>query len=355
MEIKQEDVMTIISAGIKAPSADNSQPWKFRPDRNSIHVSYDTERVGMFFDSALTATYMSLGAVCENMRLQAGKLGYQVDVELHNASHEARNPVFTLHLTSAGASPSPLADAIATRMTNRFLYRRDMPIEASALTGIELSIERDTGCRVHWTSDGESRKKVMKAVMLADLVRFTQPQIHHDFHEKLHFGRDAITSRDGLAAATLGLEKPLLPLLRLLKPWPVSNALNRLGLHYIMAWRGGWLPMWAAGAIGVIVAQPETSCFAMGRALQRVWLAATHAGLAFQPFGALPLHFLRLRELAGAGLTEHHRRRLTQADACWRGAVNAPADQHLVMIFRLGHVIRVPEQSRRREESLFLQ
>jgi hypothetical protein len=355
MEIKHEDFLAIINAGILAPSADNSQPWKFKIDVDAIRVSYDPTRVGMFFDSALSATYMSLGAVCENMQLQAEKLGYLVEVELHNLQAVAKNPVFTLHLVAVGASRPALADAIASRMTNRFPYRRNAVIDTSVLSDIDSCTRPEHGCHVRWANNLIARRQLMKAVMLADLVRFTQPQIHHDFHEKLHFGRDALASRDGLASATLGLEKPLLPLLKLLKPWPLSNALNKLGLHHIMAWRGGWLPMWASSNIGIIVAKPDVSYFSMGRAFQRVWLATTHAKLAFQPFGALSLHFFRLKEEDGEGLTAHHRQLLAMADHCWRTALNEPAENRLAMIFRVGRAKHTPEQSTRREAALFLE
>lgn len=354
MIIEHAQVLDLISAGIQAPSADNSQPWRFRTTPGEIHVFYDASRLGMFFDYALSATYMSLGAVCENMVLQAGKLGLDAEVRQSVDQPMDAGHVFTLRLSKRQVVYDPLADAIPARATNRFLYRRKPDVAESVLADIAHALTPGQGRRVVWAHDPVARKQLGRAVFQSDLVRFTHPLIHRGFHDTLRFGHDVEISNDGLAAETLGIERPMLPLLRMLRPWGLARLLNAVGLQYFMAWRGGLLPMWASSRIGAIIASPQVDYFDMGRALERVWLAATRAGLAFQPLGALPLLLFRWQDQTDAGLSEQHKARLRQADAGWRAATDAAASDQLVMIFRVGYALNDAPRSRRRPVDQFL-
>lgn len=346
MTISDSQYKEIIGAGIQAPSADNSQPWVFSVGESRVDVMPDPSRTGLFFDSAFSATYISLGAVYENMKLCANRLGLQAEIEFGGGPEPSG---FSLVLREGQATSDPLSQAIQARMTNRGLYRRAARVDAPVLSEISKSVPPDLDCRVHWASAVGAHKKLARAVMLADLVRFTHPRIHRDFHDKLRFGAEGEATCDGLDASTLGLEKPLLPLLKLLKPWGLSNFLNLFGLKYVMAWRGGWLPMWASGHIGVITAGADVDYFDMGRVFERVWLAATHAGLAFQPLGALPLLLFRMNALSGEGLSESHLSKLRRADAEWRDAVaDVVPGSKLVMIFRVGRASGAVHRSKRR-------
>lgn len=354
MTIEHAQILEILSAGIQAPSADNSQPWKFRVVPGAIHVFYDVSRLGMFFDYALSATYMSLGAVCENMVLHAGKLGLDAEVDLCVDQPLEVGHVFSLRFSQRNVAYDPLADAIPERATNRFLYRRRCDVAGSVLADIAHAISPGQGCRVVWAHDPVARRQLGRAVFQSDLVRFTHPLIHRGFHDTLRFGRDVEISNDGLAAETLGIERPMLPLLRMLRPWGLAHLLNRVGLHYFMAWRGGLLPMWASSQHGTIIASSQVDYFDMGRAFERVWLAATRAGLAFQPLGALPLLLFRWQDRADTGLPEKHKARLRQADAAWRAGTDAAASDRLVMVFRVGRALGAAPRSRRRPVDQFL-
>jgi len=354
MTIARDHILEIIAAGIRAPSADNSEPWKFKILEDGIEVWLDAERVGMFFDAGLSATSMSLGAVSENMALQAQKIGYQPKVELNDGWRENGGPVFRLRLLAGAVGAEPMADGIFSRATDRRLYRSASKIDPTALAAISEAVMPVQGSRVVWIDAPQDRKRVEQAAFLADLVRFTHPIIHRDFHEKLRIGRDSRNAEDGLAAETLGVEKPLLPVLKLLRPWGLTRLLNLIGLHYIMAWRGCWLPMRRSSKLGLIIAPANVDYFDWGRVMERVWLAATVSGLSFQPLGALPLLLIRQRDLAGEGYSQHHKQLLERADAAWRGVDGLRADDRMVMLFRVGNANGQPPRSRRRQIDTFL-
>ncbi|MEW5788458.1 MAG: hypothetical protein AB1899_11460 [Pseudomonadota bacterium] len=355
MAADRDTKLKIVAAGVLAPSADNSQPWKFSLSDRGVLIGADPARIGMFFDSALAATQMSLGAVCENMLLEAGRLNLGAQLRPLPAEPGQTLPTYALDLTDDPADRDPLADHIPARMTHRGLYRRRAMPDREALAAIAAALPDPLGCRLDWATGKDARQGLQRAVYLADLVRFTHPTIHRDFHDKLRFGHQAAATRDGLDAATLGIERLLLPILRLLRPWPLAKTLNGVGLKHIMAWRGGWLPMASAPALGVLTARTDVGYFDMGRALERVWLAATRAGLAFQPLGALPLLLVRATRMGGEGLSGEHRHLLEQADQAWRQAVpHLPRGEQLVMIFRTGHAMALAPHSQRRPQASFL-
>jgi hypothetical protein len=344
----------ILSAGILAPSPDNSQPWKFRVSGEAVEIWADPAQMGMFFDAGAAATLMSCGAVAENMCLAATRHGLEARVTV-TASWDVNRPVASLQFEQVARSADPLAAMIAPRASHRGLFRRGDIVTDEQKRTIDGAIAGGVAARVIWADDPRSRQALVAAVCGADAVRFTHPAIHRDFHATLRFGHSADIRRDGLAADTLGIERGLLPLLRLLAPWPLTRLLNGLGLQHFMVWRGSRWPLSTAPQLAVLVAGADASYFAQGRALQRLWLASCAAGLDFQALGALPLLLIRLRDQAGDGLNANQQKQLDRLDAKWREVMDIPPGQtRLVMICRLGHARRPAIRSRRRPLSSFL-
>src|SRR5689334_7861001 len=66
----------LLAAAVRAPSGDNCQPWRFRFDGDgAVVITPDLERAKSFFDYENRATALSVGAVIENMRVQAASEG----------------------------------------------------------------------------------------------------------------------------------------------------------------------------------------------------------------------------------------------------------------------------------------
>lgn len=57
-----QTVKFLVTAGLQAPTADNSQPWHFSWDGSCLALSYDADRVsGLTFPSNDPATLLSVG------------------------------------------------------------------------------------------------------------------------------------------------------------------------------------------------------------------------------------------------------------------------------------------------------
>ena len=76
--------------------------------------------------------------------------------------------------------------------------------------------------------------------------------------------------------------------------------------------------------------------FRGGRALQRMWLAATRLGLALQPWTGLPYLFARVERGGGAGLSESEISELRRLRDRYRRVFDVSAGTAEVLLFRIG-------------------
>ncbi|NMW23015.1 hypothetical protein HFP05_00920, partial [Rhodanobacter denitrificans] len=71
----------ILSAGIAAPSADNSQPWRFAWSGDDLDLRIDAGRSGFVSDTRYVLSDLAAGACLENMIIHARSLGYVADLQ----------------------------------------------------------------------------------------------------------------------------------------------------------------------------------------------------------------------------------------------------------------------------------
>ncbi|MEO8748494.1 MAG: hypothetical protein ABI379_12680, partial [Rhodanobacter sp.] len=68
-------------AGIAAPSADNSQPWRFAWSGDELDLQIDAGRSGRVSDTRYVLSDLAAGACLENMIIHARSLGYAADLQ----------------------------------------------------------------------------------------------------------------------------------------------------------------------------------------------------------------------------------------------------------------------------------
>lgn len=354
-KLSKDDMMKLIEAGIQAPSADNMQPWRFRIDGNSLELSLDRNLMGLFFDPARVATELGCGALVENMRQMARRLGLALTVDFANSAQD--EVVARLRFSAAsGDHGEELSGQLFERCTDRELYRKKRPLTASERGALSNSVTGYPGHSLTFYDQPEQRHQFIHAVYQADTLRFSHPATHRDFHHVLRFGSAVDDSRDGLAQSTLGIEFFFIPVLRLLRPWGLTRLLNHIGLHHLMALRGVWLPMVTTPSLVSIVHTGPRDNYLSGQALQRFWLEATRLGLSAQPLGAFPLFLARLELLDGEGFTGQQITRLKALRQAFV-RVTPPLQEgqsQLVMLFRVGHGRKLPGRSLRRAAETFL-
>lgn len=327
----------ILCAGIAAPSADNSQPWRFAWSGDDLDLRIDVDRSGRVSDTRYVLSDLAAGACLENMIIRARSLGYVAELETF-PRHEDEPWVARIRWRrDPGCDPSePLAAAIEQRHTDR-----RFPWGGSITTDTQARLDAQArlipGPRLWWPRTPGERKAALRVIRQAETLRFRSPILHAELFSSIRFSvgwRSAC--EEGLAPAALAVEPGLRQVFQALRRPAVMAALNRLGAAWALGWRSAWLPIRLSPGLCLIVipstARPDV--LAGGRALQRVWLEATLAGLSVQPYaaaGVLGLGFVPIEPSFQQPLS---RLGSTLRDLCTPG--------YGLVFLRLGHARSAP-------------
>lgn len=325
----------LVAAGILAPSGDNSQPWSFRWQDGVLSVYLEGGRSRSFFDVGHVAALISIGAVVENIAVQAAAMGLTTEVAwVDGPECRAR-----LRFTPGERLPDAAwVAAIPRRCVNRRPYRRQS-IDPAWLVQRAAEV-RAGGGELTWLTARQEIHAAATLVRKADWLRFSHRQLHEDFTAELRFtAAEAERTRDGLPIPTLESGPLAGPFLRFVAQWGRMRVLNRLGAHRLLSWQTEIL-MRSAPAVGLLTmpAWSDAAFLTGGRLVERTWLAATAAGLAVQPMTAITLFLLRQYRHAGAGLDAAQQRHLADLWQPFRALFGlGEPGQALIMLFRVGH------------------
>ncbi len=354
--ITKEQILKLIEAGIQAPSADNGQPWKFKIFDDGFELWLDETNMGLFFDVKQVATYMSCGALLENVVILAEAMGFETDISYFSDS-PTRFARFAFACSGKQSNEEGVRQIIFNRHTDRNLFQFNKKIPDDLMDELAGLVQANEFYRLCTYSTPQAKKAIIQTVTATDTIRFIHKKIHEDFYQVLRFGKTAEQTLDGLAAKTLGIEAFMIPILQMLKPWWLVKLLNYIGLHHVMAFRGTWLPMKASSQIVSIVHTGPANYEEFGRIMQRFWLQANNRGLSVQPLGALPLFLARLHLVQGEGFTAEQLETVIGLETGFEAVTpgfSKESDQ-LVMLFRLGYSKRsVAKPFRRKVESFLI-
>lgn len=322
-----ETLLDIARCGVLAPSADNHHVFRIELGDGTIRL-WPTRDFDACTDRLRRVLgLMSLGAVVENMRLRAGELGLAAAVTW--AVNGEVGPIAELAFSPAAAPADELAAAIPARHTNRRMYRGPAP-DAAEGARLDASVAAVDGVRLVWLQ-GESRRRALRLIWLAESERFLRPQLHQELFESIRFdlgwGEGA---ERAIPPGALEVEAPMRPMFKALRHWSLMRPLTWLGVHRLLGLRAGWLPCWQAPALGLLTTTLPLApgAVAVGAALERLWLQATLLGMALQPMAAAAV--LPLQTVGDGGASEGLRATLS---ACWQGIV---VGQTPLMALRLG-------------------
>lgn len=299
MAVPVEIVEKIVAAAVLAPSGDNSQPWRADVTSTSIRLWVDARRADSLSDVNRALTAVACGAAVENMVIRASALGYTASVTRCSDSGHP-DLMCVVELAPGSPCPSELDEAISRRCTNRRLFRfRRIP--RPVLDSMKKEAEEISGAGLFWMDTREQRSAALRLLRLAERERFRWEPLHHELFKSIRFDLGwSLTADEGLPPGALEVEMPFRPIFRALRHWPVMRLLNVIGVWRLLGWRVADLPCRFAPALGLLTVRSPAGFFEGGRSLQRLWLKATAAGLAMQPFAAAGILPLQLQTSAPA-------------------------------------------------------
>ena len=271
----QKQLAFLLQYAVLAPSAKNSQPWRFSIGENTIGVFADLNRCQLVADPGRRELYISLGCALENLLIASEQFGFRHEVcYFPRSADEELAAVVTFH---PGGAPSlyragiTLA-SITARHTQHGPYL-DEPVAEEVRRHL-LHCCDGLGLRVDLTDDAALRARVVELNLHADEMEFADPAFRKELGHWV--GQGAFGTS---------------PLLSRLEELVIS----RLNLGRAIGRRNA-VVLSSAPLVGLISARRDdrTSQVRTGQALERLWLHATRIGIALQPMSqALEVPSLR--------------------------------------------------------------
>ncbi len=275
-----------LAAAVRAPSGDNTQPWRFETDDSAgrISVFIDETRDSSPMNCGQTMSRMACGAAVENILIQAAADGWAASVEEGFGNHVA-----TIQLDQE--SPlSPVTrqtlNAIYNRVSNRRLYDA-RPVDPLVLSTLNESTPLLDDVRTHWCTERSRINTLAPIIGAADGILFGESSMRNAFLANVRFDRPVNEEVDsGLSLASLELSLPDRAAMRMMSHIP-SVVLKATGASRLFNLHARKLIKSASGVCAISVPEAHTSYFQAGRALQRAWLVLTELGFAVQPMMSL--------------------------------------------------------------------
>lgn len=290
----------IASAAALAPSGGNAQPWRFEADE-VFRIVLAPERTSSM-DVDFRGSYVAIGAAMFNARVAAAAQGQLTDVVLFP---DPRRQHLVAELRFHPGVDVDLVDlhgSLRDRCTNRNLgNQKPLPAEVASVFSHEA--EREGG---HARMITERAAIVECAELLgeSDRLRFLSPVLHQEMMSELRWpGRDSLEM--GIDVRSLALDDSDLAKLEVARRRDVMDYLDR--------WDGGRAlgditreRVNSSSAILVVTTSGSTpSAFVQGgAALERVWLAASRAGVALQPVSPVTIYAISEPDYLGLAPTK---------------------------------------------------
>lgn len=328
-------IKQILQAAVRAPSGDNTQPWRFVIHGPVIELYNIPERDTSLFNFKNRGSLMAHGAVIENIIIAASVFGYKATTNLLPSSKD-ENHVASIHLEQVAPQDSFLYQAISQRATNRRAYFKvPLTIEERAVL---LSIPEVVGYgEIRLVEDARKKHLLAEAVSLNERLVFENPLLHRFFFDHMRWSeKEAQEQGDGFYIKTLELPAPLRMFFRLLRHWGIVRFLNRVGFAKSIP-RQLCIIYESSPALGVILlGAKEPRDFVLGgRAMERLWLEATRLGLNLQPLTGLVFLIHRVEEHAIDNLTREQVELIKASNEKIKEVIGT-TQRDLGFIFRVG-------------------
>ena len=330
------ELKRILEAGNSAPSGENCQPWHFVMRGAVIEVHMLPDRDQSAYSCGQRASFFAVGAVLENIVIAASAEGYRATIEYFpRAAREVH--VADIHLEKdAGIIADPLAASIMNRVTNRKPYAKDALTEAERVAVLSAAKQAD-GDLVLLEERGHINRlgrigSVNEEVMLANHL------LHEFFFDHVNWTKEGDDKKKiGFYIKTLELPPPAEMMFKAFRHWPVMRVLSAIGFNRVVAAINAKQNASAAAIGAFLIDETDPLDFVRaGRAIERVWLAATSAGLSFQPLSGILFFKLKIDADQGSVFFPDEKTLIT--DACQEISQMVKADgKHVAFLFRLGH------------------
>ncbi len=332
-----EDIKEIIELGTYAPSGDNSQPWRFVIDNNRVDIFIIPSKDHPILNVGSAGTYLSLGALLENMKLAASTRNLTSEIKI--LPETLSSPSAQITFTTGATTPDPLAQYIKARHTNRKSYKRIKLLDEhyQILESIEPS---NSNIKIKIISDRISLKNLADASSAMEQIALETKELHHFFFKDIIWTKkESLAGKEGLYIKSLELPAPIELLFSIIKHWKFAKIFNLIGFSKIASLGNAQTYNNASAHIAISIKSDTPQDFIeAGRTTQKIWLSATKLGLAVQPVtGIFYLNRKLQREgTRGISISKRNLKRAEEADKQLAKELNLGKD-FCAMFLRVGY------------------
>lgn len=333
--IARTTIEQLLRPAVNAPSGDNSQPWEFAFDGSTLSIYNLSERDATIFNYKQRGSYLSHGALVENIVLMASREGLSVDVRPFPGE---AGLTAQLVFSDTGAVPDSLSDGIENRTTNRKPYEK-RELERADTDTLMHAVSSVREASLSLVGDRSAVEQLAAVIGRTEKLLFSHRDLHKFLFSMIRWSPREEVETPGLYVMTMEFPAPLRFLLKnVFSKWSVLNMLNKIGLSSFIS-KQSTANHAASSAFGAIIIEghSNTDYFNAGRALERAWLAATKAGLAIQPVTAMPYLLDRVRENAASMFSTQERELIQNSGEAIERAFSLSGGKHIAMLFRTGY------------------
>jgi len=329
----------MLEAAIHAPSGDNCQPWRFQVEHGSkVSVYTVAERAHSFFDFGERGTLLSVGAVLENMRIQAASDGLATDV-IYNDGERKDGLQAVVRLRS---DPEVfIAPSMVKAMLRRTVNRRPfLPVKVAQKKLLAMCADPVEGVEISIIDRRRHIRQWARLIYLADRIRYSHPVIHEELFSKILFSKEmANKKRMGLEIDRLGAGPAAKSIMSFLQPWERMKRLQKYGIDKLLANQSRSLGL-ASGALVLVSVKENTrrEWIRAGMQMERLWVAAEEQGLCVHPMTVVLFLIQRFREEGVTSFLPEHCTLLEEMDAELK---KMTGDGTATMLFRVGTGLRM--------------
>jgi nitroreductase len=329
-------LVAILEDGVKAPSGENCQPWKFRVKENKVSVFNVPEADMSLYNTKQRGSYMAHGALLENISLSARHHGYVASIALFPNPHDETHVADIVFEQGDGVT-SLLYDVIHTRCTNRKDFKKETlsDNEKSELVKAVESLSYNTFTII----DNEAHMQALgKALAVHEKVLFENKKMHDFFYDHILWDKADEEKAGGFYIDTLEFLPHQLKAVKLFKNWFLLTCFNALLKVSMMISKENGEKYAFGGAFGVIMMKKGGTSLEyvhMGMTMQRLWLTATKLGIAMHPCNGTLYLMSTIEEYGDKEFAHKHNNIIREAYNVILNTV-APGEKRIGFIFRMG-------------------
>ncbi len=327
-------IKEILNDSINAPSGDNSQPWRFKITGDKLLVLNDSEGDQTLYNFKQRGSYISIGAMIENIVLVSKKFGFDSNIEYF--PNNADGAVASIIFTQSAPGADTLCEAITDRTTNRKPFKK-RAIEEEHIAAIKDATSVFQDISVHIVTDHAIVEEIAELISLNERLILGNFKIHKFLFKYLRWSKEEEKSTPGLYIKTLEFNPFQEFMFKCFQSWSLVKIAQKIGVPKAISKQSASLYKASGGFVMITGKKGNEELFVRGgRILERLWLATTSKKISLQPTAALLYLEQRVHEGAAEDLSTEHQQEILKVCGKLRSIFNV-GSQEMLMFARIGY------------------